>query len=256
MPALLLGGCLAADGPRSLSVTPGQYPQAFDAAIAAARDHGFSPIVVDRTTGIIETDTRHAGTLLEPWRLDNDSIDQSAANTLVKTRRRVRVEFTPAGWTPPPLATDGTLQGAALPGSRTDLERFDLQSWTGPIEARVWVYLEKSAEPGIQLSSYSSTLASRYQETRGEDPTAPSDGSTRFRSAWNPSGRDEPYERTIGLAIAEALSQGVRATAVPAPAAATPTGPAEVPVTAPAPENAPTPVTAPSTAPVTAEPLP
>ena len=204
---LLLGGCLAADGPRSLTVTPGQYPQAFDAAIAAARDHGFSPIVVDRTTGIIETSTRHAGTLLEPWRLDNDSIDQSAANTLVKTRRRVRVEFTPAGWVPPALAADGSLQGAALPGSRTDLERFDLQAWTGPIEARVWVYLEKSAEPGVQLSSYSGTLASRYQETRGEDPAPTSDGSTRFRSVWNPSGRDEAYERTIGLAISDALSQ-------------------------------------------------
>lgn len=225
--ALLLGGCLATDGPRSLTVTPGQYPQAFDAAIAAARDRGFSPIVVDRTTGIIETDARHAGTLLEPWRLDNDSIDQSAANTLVKTRRRVRVEFTPAGWVPPPLSTDGTLQGAALPGSRTDLERFDLQSWTGPIEARVWVYLEKSAEPGIQLSSYSGTLSSRYQETRGEDPAAPSDGSTRFRSAWNPSGRDEAYERTIGLAIARALS--------PAALAATPpTSTMDVPAASPA----------------------
>ena len=205
--ALLLGGCLSADGPRTLTVTPGQYPQAFDAAIAAARDHGFSPIVVDRTTGIIETNTRHAGTLLEPWRLDNDSIDQSAANTLVKTRRRMRVEFTPAGWLPPPLATDGTLQGASLPGSRTDLERFDLQAWSGPIEARVWVYLEKSAEPGIQLSSYSGTLASRYSETRGEDPAAPPDGSTRLQSAWNPSGRDEAYERTIGLAISDALSR-------------------------------------------------
>ena len=218
---LLLAGCLSADGPRSLTVTPGQYPQAFDAALAAARDHGFSPIVVDRTTGIIETDTRHAGTLLEPWRLDNDSIDHSAANTLVKTRRRVRVEFTPAGWVPPALAVDGTLQGAALPGSRTDLERFDLQAWTGPIEARVWVYLEKSAAPGNQLSSYSGTLASRYQETRGEDPAAPSDGSTRFRSTWNPSGRDQAYERTIGLAIADALSQFA-----PAPA---PTSPNAVP---------------------------
>lgn len=217
--ALPLAGCLSADGPRTLTVTPGQYPQAFDAAIAAARDHGFSPIVVDRTTGIIETDTRHAGTLLEPWRLDNDSVDQSAANTLVKTRRRVRVEFTPAGWVPPALAADGTLQGAALPGSRTDLERFDLQAWTGPIEARVWVYLEKSAAPGIQLSSYSGTLASRYEETRGEDPAAPADGSTRYRSTWNPSGRDEAYERTIGLAISESLSQIAPALPVQAPVA-------------------------------------
>lgn len=216
---MLLGGCLSAEGPRSLTVSPGQYPQAFDAAIAAARDHGFSPIVVDRTTGIIETNTRHAGTLLEPWRLDNDSIDQSAANTLVKTRRRVRVEFTPAGWVPPPLTADGSLQGASLPGSRSDLERFDLQAWNGPIEARVWVYLEKSAEPGTQLSSYSGTLASRYQETRGEDPAAPADGSTRFQSAWNPSGRDEPYERTIGLAISDALSR----------MAPPPTAPAAVP---------------------------
>ena len=221
-PALLLGGCLSADGPRSLTVTPGQYPQAFDAAIAAARDHGFSPVVVDRTTGIIETDARHAGTLLEPWRLDNDSIDQSAANTLVKTRRRVRVEFTPAGWVPPPLAADGTLQGASLPGSRTDLERFDLQSWTGPIEARVWVYLEKSAEPGVQLSSYSGTLASRYQETRGEDPAAPTDGSTRYRSSWNPTGRDEAYERTIGKAIEDALVTQRGPDAPPATGEATP----------------------------------
>ena len=204
-------------------MSPGSYPQAFDAAIAAARDHGFNAIVVDRTTGIIETDTRHAGTLLEPWRLDNDSIDQAAANTLVSTRRRVRVEFTPAGWSPPPLAAEGTLQGASLPGSRSDLERFDLQSWTGPIEARVWVYLEKSAAPGIELSSYSGTLSSRYEETRGEAPSAPADGSTRFRSVWNPSGRDEAYERTIGLAIAQALSQATPAVES-APSQASPSG--------------------------------
>lgn len=220
--ALLLGGCLSADGPRSLTVTPGQYPQAFDAAIAAARDHGFGPVVVDRTTGIIETDARHAGTLLEPWRLDNDSIDQSAANTLVKTRRRVRIEFTPAGWVPPALAADGTLQGASLPGSRTDLERFDLQSWSGPIEARIWVYLEKSAERGVQLSSYSSTLASRYEETRGEDPATPTDGSTRYRSSWNPTGRDEAYERTLGQAIADALVAQKVPAAPPATGEATP----------------------------------
>jgi hypothetical protein len=203
----VLAGCLSADGPRTLSVTPGQYPQAFDAAVDAARDHGFRPLVLDRTTGIIETDTRHAGTLLEPWRLDNDGIEQAAANTLVRTRRRVRVEFTPAGWVPPPVTGEGTLQGAALPGSRTDLERFDLQAWSGPIEARVWVYLESSSQPGINLSSYSGTLSSRYQETRGVDPSAPSDGSTRFRSVWNPVGRDEAYERTIGLAISDALSR-------------------------------------------------
>lgn len=218
--AVLIGGCLSTDGPRSLSVTPGQYPQAFDAAIAAARDHGFSTVVVDRTTGIIETDSRHAGTLLEPWRLDNEGIEQSAAHTLVKTRRRMRVEFTPAGWVPPPLSTDGTLAGAALPGSGSDLSRFDLQSWTGPIEARVWVYLEKSAVPGIQLSSYSGTLSSRYVETREEDPATPSDGSTRYRSSWNPSGRDEAYERTIGLAISQALSR-----AEPVPPPATPAAP-------------------------------
>lgn len=204
-----LAGCLATDGPRALTVASSQYPAAFDAAIAAAREQGFKPVVVDRTTGIVETDARHAGTLLEPWRVDNDGLGQSAANTLVKTRRRVRIEFTPQGWSPPPLSVDGTLKGPALPGSATDMARFDLQAWSGEIDMRVWVFLEQSSEPGVNLSSYSASLESRYTEVRGDGQT-PTDqnGAPAPVTVWNPVGRDEAYERTIGRAIADALSPG------------------------------------------------
>lgn len=207
--AAALAGCLSTDGQRTLTVASSQYPAAFDAAVAAARDQGFRPVVVDRTTGIVETDARHAGTLLEPWRVDNDGLGQAAANTLVKTRRRVRIEFTPQGWTPPPLAVDGTLRGPSLPGSAPDLARFDLQSWSGAIDMRVWVFLEQSSEPGVNLSSYSASLESRYTEVRGDGQSPTSEGGAPPPSAvWNPVGRDEAYETTIGRAIANALSLG------------------------------------------------
>ena len=202
-----LAGCLATDGQRTLTVASSQYPAAFDAAIAAARDQGFKAVVVDRTTGIVETDARHAGTLLEPWRVDNDGLGQAAANTLVKTRRRVRIEFTPQGWTPPPLAVDGTLKGPALPGSTSDLARFDLQAWSGEVDMQVWVFLEQSSEPGVNLSSYSARLESRKPEVRGDGqtPTAPG-GAPPPAAVWNPVGRDEAYERAIGSAIAKAIA--------------------------------------------------
>ncbi len=69
-------GALSNEGADQLTITPAQYRDAFDAAAQTAREMGYKVVVVDRSNGIIETEPRHAGGALEPWRFDNDGFER------------------------------------------------------------------------------------------------------------------------------------------------------------------------------------
>ncbi len=201
---LVLGGCmgsLSKEGPETLTVDRAQYGEALDAAARIARDMGYKVAVVDRSNGVIETDPRHAGGALEPWRLDNGTADEVASNTFANRRRRIRFEFVPVGVPPTTPTQDGVLHGAAIPGSTAALQRFDVQSSTGPIEVTIRVTIERSFLEGSRPSTYSGSLASRWSNPLNAKPAGAADDSVRDNPRWVPVGRDAAYERTIAAKL-------------------------------------------------------
>lgn len=206
--ALSLGGCMGAlecEGPEKLTITAAQYQQAFDAATRAAKEMGYRVVLVDRSNGIIETDARHAGGALEPWRIDNAGPSDAAGNTLANRRRKIRVEFIPVDAAIEAVTADAVLRGAAIPGSTRAQERFDVQTCAGPIEVEVWVYLERSFVQGTNPSTSSGSLASTWTNRLDAKAADANDQSIRDRGRWTPMGRDDAYERTISARIAEGI---------------------------------------------------
>ncbi len=162
-----------------------RYDAVFDAAVDTARDAGLPPLVRDRTAGVIETETRIAGSLLEPWLWGEESLAQATENTLLFQRRRARIEFSPEvpasarlRGADRPLPEPGVAGAAATP--------LDLRSDSGPLEVRVRVFVERAFVPNLNMSSYSRTLSTRYST-----PLDPAE------ETWTPVGRDRAWEARI-----------------------------------------------------------
>lgn len=198
-------GALSTSAQEPLTITPAQYRDAFDASARIVREMGYKVLVVDRSNGIIETDARHAGGALEPWRLDNASVSEVTANTAANRRRRIRFEFIPASTQLATVAGNDLLRGAAIPGSTAAQERFDVQTCVGPIDVEIWVYLERSFIEGNKPSTYSGSLASRWTNPLNAKPSDAADASIRENPQWVPVGRDVAYEQTIGERLAASL---------------------------------------------------
>ena len=186
-----LSACAKPTGPTVLTIPSSGYDDAFDAAVEAARKQGLNAALRDRRAGIIETESRFAGSLLEPWRTDNSGWNQSVENTLNFQRRRARFEFVPAG-TQPLVARSGPTD---LPGPNVitgDAERQDLTSFNGNLELRVWVYMERGYHRGVKRNTWSNSANTNYKIIQPPDqPPVPS-GTT-----WTPISRDEDYERRL-----------------------------------------------------------
>ncbi|MGA1016361.1 MAG: hypothetical protein ACO3YY_00030 [Phycisphaerales bacterium] len=180
------GACTSVpDAPRALVVPSDRYDAVFDAAVDTARDAGLPPLVRDRTAGVIETETRIAGSLLEPWLWGEESLAQATENTLLFQRRRARIEFSPEvpasarlRGADRPLPEPGVAGAAATP--------LDLRSDSGPLEVRVRVFVERAFVPNLNMSSYSRTLSTRYST-----PLDPAE------ETWTPVGRDRAWEARI-----------------------------------------------------------
>jgi hypothetical protein len=152
-------------------------------------------VVADRSLGVIETDARAAGSLLEPWRTDNASMQESVAHTVNFERRRARFEFVPEPFELPVPQPSAPSAGAALPGSERAEGRVDLVAWKGPIQMRTWVMLDREFIPNQQIGRW--TLG---ESRTSQDPTQardPKDTSTRTPGQWTPIGRDVQYERRL-----------------------------------------------------------
>lgn len=180
---------------RYLVVPPDRYAEAFDAAVAAARDSGLPPAVRDRSAGVIETQSKIAGSLLEPWLFGEESLSQAAENTILFQRRRARIEFTIPSQPLPGIREAGeTLPGATLPG-RASLDPLDVTAADEPLEVRVKVFVERAFVPGLKPSSYSRTLNTKYT-----DPLRPE------RETWTPVGRDTDWESRILADLGKRMS--------------------------------------------------
>lgn len=208
--AAALGACNTMEGESSMQLGSGDYGRAFQACIDAGREQGMPPALADRGNGIIETEPRAMGSLIEPWRTDTSGADQLAESTLQFQRRRVRFVFAPAGFEPEPIDGTSDFAGAAQPGSPVDARRFDLETWQGPVELRTRVFIERGFTPGIRTNTWSATLTTTTTEPVR---TGPKDDSTRSPTQWTPVGRDEAAERTITMRVRAMLqAQGVQVT--------------------------------------------
>ena len=202
--AAVLQGCHTTEGPASIRVDGADYGRAFTACIEVGREAQMPPALTDRGNGIIETEPRTAGSVLEPWRLDASGGDQVLENTLQFQRRRARFVFVPEGFEPEAIDGNSAFDGGAAPGSPTDAARFDLERHPGPLELRCIVVVERGFTPGNRPSTWSSRLA-----TQSTDPDSKrlDDRTDRQPTRWTPVGRDEAAERTL-LARVQALLQG------------------------------------------------
>jgi hypothetical protein len=191
-----LAGCRSTpEQDRCLVVPPDRYSEAFDAAVAAARDVGLPPAVRDRSAGLIETQSKVAGSLFEPWLLGEESLDQAAENTILFQRRRARIEFTiPSQPLPGIREATEPLPGSTLPG-RASADPLDVTAADEPLEVRVKVFIERAFVPGLKPSSYSRTLNTKYT-----DPLRPE------RETWTPVGRDAEWEARILADVGRRMS--------------------------------------------------
>jgi len=205
-----LWACNTLDGPASIELAGQDYGRAFKACIDAGREQDMPPALADRGNGIIETEPRIMGSVIEPWRTDASGVDQLAESTLQLQRRRVRFVFVPAGFEPEPIDGRSDFTGAAQPGSPADTRRFDLETWQGAVELRARVFVERGFVPGVRSNTWSATLSTTTTEPVRKGPK---DDTTRSPTQWTPVGRDEAAERTITARVRALLeAQGVQVT--------------------------------------------
>ena len=215
--AVLVGGCSSApepvvtNAPAVLLVPSSRYDAAFDAAIKSSRDVGMTTAVRDRRDGVIETQPRQASTVFEPWVGDNSSLSTAMGSTAHLQRRRVRIEFAPVPTVPesepiPPRLTGPDVLGLSSARSA------DLEHYSGELEMKVWVYLERAHTRGVKRFPWSTSLTSRWSDAR--QPIDPKEG-VASTSVWTPLARDPELEQRIVASVSEALapasSQGTEA---------------------------------------------
>ncbi|MDP7008177.1 MAG: hypothetical protein QGI78_01245 [Phycisphaerales bacterium] len=195
---ILCTGCVStSQGPDMLVIDSSNYAAAFDAAASAASADGMKPAVLDRRGGFIHTDPAAAGSIVEPWKPKASSSRQALLNTLTLQRRTARFEFRPAGFEELPNTEVGALTGPALlSGSGVDLT-----TYKGPIEVRVWVYVDRQYKRGIRRGSW--TLAS---ETTMKELPADSLWEQAPSRFWTPLTRDVARERALLAGVESRLS--------------------------------------------------
>jgi hypothetical protein len=213
--AASLGGCAAHSGhaPSVLTIDGGSYARAFDEAVALAADEGMPVALRDRDGGIIDSRPNVSGSLIEPWDWPSGSPSAAFQSTVNHERRRVRFEFLPSGFRPAPEPDTGPLPGQRTPGSvpPTEAGAVDLATYDGPLELRVWVYIERSYTPYLQRSTWTfrgRSFARNPESNRGDSK---GDDVTLDPSRWTPVSRDPHMERSLLEKLREKLGDGASA---------------------------------------------
>jgi hypothetical protein len=185
-------------GPDVLVLDSRNYSAVFDAAVAAADADGMKPVLLDRRGGIIATQPAVAGSFLEPWKPKPSTARQGLENTLAMQRRTARFEFVPVlnKLGAPQNSTDELVGPDLL--SSTGL---DLTTYTGPMELRVWVYVDRHYQQGIRRGTWSLRQETRTTVLPTEEPweQVPS-------SFWMPITRDVARERDLLASVESQLA--------------------------------------------------
>lgn len=196
-----LAGCASKPQADAASAVPSvyeldssAYQRVFDVAIAIVTEEGLPTELVDRDGGIIETRPAPLGSVLEPWNWPAGG-GGAVESTVNSQRRVVRFEFIPSGFRPRPPDEDRPLLGHRAPGlPYPDGGRgVDLAGYEGPIELRVWVFIERAFTPHLQRSTW--TFSQRGFAIDPLDFRPIGDDTTRARSIWTPIDRSPELER-------------------------------------------------------------
>jgi hypothetical protein len=207
----VLAGCAGDDAqtsrgandppPTVVVIDRADYARWFDAAVALSGEEDMPAELRDRDGGIIETRPKVAGSLIEPWDWPRGDLGEAVEATLSFERRRARFEFLPSGFQPEAgfavADDDARLSGRRTPGS-TDPTAFgavDLSRYDGPIEVRVWVWVERAFTPNLQRSPWTFSQTTFASDPTKNRPTG--DASTRDRSIWTPVARDAAMETIL-----------------------------------------------------------
>lgn len=195
---LIGSGCASSEGPEFLTIKAGSYHYAFDTAVDAAREAGFTSMVKDRRSGIIETDPKTSGSLIDPWQGGISSWDQAVENTISHQRRRARFEFVPVGFKPANHSEGSADEPDLFDSDQMDL---DLTRTKGNIELRVWVYIERAHAPGRRRSTWTRSKSTRMKIVPSNENEKPIPSQY-----WTPVQRDQAFERRLLAEISSQLS--------------------------------------------------
>ncbi len=184
--ALAAAGC-AAPKAVTFEAPPGRYAEAFEAARNELRAAGFELDRVDAQSGVITTRARASAGVFTPWIGDESTPEAEFESTLNLQRRHVRIDFEPAtiaaaGGQPPPADTASPV---------------DLRAYSGPIQARVSVSIERRSRTGLQVSDVSVRL---MNQTTDPSPAGPRP------AAWRVVREDEALAGRLAGQIAHALA--------------------------------------------------
>ena len=193
---IMLAGCSSSSGPSVLFLDSGSYSATFDAAVAIANDDGMKPILLNRRSGVISTNPAVAGSFAEPWKPAPSTPRQGLENTLSLQRRTARFEFSPVGALPAVQGESGVLIGPDLFSSAGQ----DLTTYDGPMELRVWVYVERKYTQGIRRGTWTLRSESVTQVMPAEQPWEQVSGAF-----WTPITRDVAREEAILAAISASV---------------------------------------------------
>ncbi len=194
----MIASCSTANGPDMVVLTSQSYASAFDAAIQSAKDEGFQPVFLDRRSGTISTKPLIGGSILEPWKPKGSNPRQSLENTLALQRRTARFEFVPV--TAP--VGDHDVRNQLIGPDLLAPTSIDLTTYEGPIELRVWVFVDRHYTQGKQVStsSFRGVTVSKTLPTDDTWEQVPA-------SFWTPIARDVSKERALLEQVERSIQQ-------------------------------------------------
>ena len=138
-----------------------------------------------------------AGSFVEPWKPKPSTPRQGLENTLSLQRRVARFEFTPTTIQTIHGLEEGVLRG---PDLLTIVGEY-LTQYKGPLELRVWIYVDRKYTQGIQRGTWTLQSESITNILPSEQPWEQIPGTF-----WTPITRDVARERSL-LATIEASFQ-------------------------------------------------
>jgi hypothetical protein len=163
-----LAGCSAPSAPPDVTIAPGRYDGAFDAARDVLVSYRFELERVDARAGVITTRPKTTSGLASPWDSEQTTLNQEWEDFLNEQQRTVRITFELAEQTSSPAAGDKPGQPIVLP---------DLREMSVPIVAHVEVVLERVHHTGWRLQPaamrFSGLTKDPVLEERGLWPSYP-----------------------------------------------------------------------------------